>query len=352
MSTSGTVSQTVISVQQLIDHGARRAGKLAEELTVEQVQSAKDSLYYLLSSTANWGINYWAINKVVLGLVPDQFEYYLPVGTIDVLNANYRTLTSVTDGANSTSGVTLNAFNGVGNLICQLTSNTGAIGIAPSSSSPTYITTIGILPAVTGSVTVNLQYSYDNITWVTVKAPGAVNWVAGTWIYYDLDPSATAGFWRIQQVSGINMGFYQVVFGTNPMAIPMARMNRDDYSNLPNRSFTSERPLQYWFNRTIPQPNMEVWPVPNGIQPQLELWLSRYIQDVGDLSGQIEIPQYMYLAIQWGISHQMACELPQVDPARIAYCEQQYEKHLMMAQNENRDKSPIMLAPNISYYTR
>jgi hypothetical protein len=53
MSTSGTVSQTTISVQQLIDHGARRAGKLAEELTVEQVQAAKESLYYLLSSLSN-----------------------------------------------------------------------------------------------------------------------------------------------------------------------------------------------------------------------------------------------------------------------------------------------------------
>lgn len=352
MTTSGTVSTTTISVQTMIDHGARRAGKLAEELTIEQVQASKDSLYYLLSSLSNYGINYWAINKVILGLAPNQYEYYLPVGTVDVLNANYRTLTNVNTSYYSSSGTTSNAFDGTGTNICQLTTNTGAIGISPGTSSPVYISTIGILPAVTGSVTVNLQYSLDNSTWVTVSSPGSVSWVAGTWLYYDLDPSATAGFWRIQQVAGINMGFYQVVFGTMPISIPMARMNRDDYSNLPNRSFTSYRPLQYWFNRTIPQPNMEVWPVPNSITPQLELWLNRYIQDVGDLSGSIEIPQYFYLAIQWGLAHQMACELPQVDPARIAYCEQQYEKHFMLAQNENRDKSPIMLAPNISYYTR
>jgi len=352
MSTSGTVSQTTISVQQLIDHGARRAGKLAEELTVEQVAAAKDSLYYLLSSLSNYGVNYWAINKVIVGLQPDQYEYYLPVGTVDVLNANYRTLTNVSTGAYSTSGVTLNAFDGTGQNICQLTTNTGAIGIANGTGNPVYISTIGILPAVSGQVTVNLQYSQDGSTWTTVYAPGIVTWVSNTWIYYDLDPSVTAPYWRIQQVSGVNMGFYQVVFGTMPMSINMARMNRDDYSSLPNRSFTALRPLQYWFNRTIPQPNMEVWPVPNSIGPQLELWLNRYVQDVGDLSGSIEIPQYFYLAIQWGLAHQMACELPQVEPARIAYCEAQYEKHYQLAQNENRDKSPIMLAPNISYYTR
>ena len=352
MTTSGTVSQTIVSVQQLIDSGARRAGKLSEELTVEQVQAAKQSLYMLLSSLTNWGINYWAINKVVLGLVPDQFEYFLPEGTVDVLNANYRTLTPITQNAYSTSGVTANAFNGIGNFVCQLASNTGVIGVSCGVGNPVYVSTIGILPAVTGSVTVNLQCSLDGFNWTTVESPGPTNWVEGTWIYYDLDPSATAPAWRIQQTAGVNMGFYQVVFGTMPTAIPMARMNRDDYSNLPNRSFTAYRPLQYWFNRTIPQPSMQVWPVPNSIQPQLELWLNRYVQDVGDLSGSIEIPQYMMLAIQWGLAHQMACELPGIQPERIAYCEASYEKHLKLAQDENRDRSPIYFAPNISPYTR
>ena len=333
----------------MIDTGARQAGKLAEELTVEQVQAAKQALFRLLSSLTNWGINYWAINKYIMGLMPDQFEYTLPVGTVDVLNANYRTVTSVTTGGHSSSGTAANAFDGVGALTCQLSNNTGSIGIVCST---TYISTIGILPAVSGLVTVTLQYSQDNATWTDVQSPGAVTWTAGTWIYYDLDPSATAPYWRIQQSAGVNMGVHQVVFGTMPIAIPMARMNRDDYSNLPNRNFTSYRPLQFWFNRTIPQPQMQLWPVPNSIQPHLELWLNRYVQDVGDLSGEIEIPQYMLLSIQWGLSHQMACELPGVQPDRITYCETSYEKHLKLAQEENRDKSPIFFAVNISGYTR
>jgi hypothetical protein len=97
---------------------------------------------------------------------------------------------------------------------------------------------------------------------------------------------------------------------------------------------------------------MELWPVPNSIQPQLELWLNRYIQDVGDLNGEIEIPQYFYMAIQNGLAHQMALELPDVEAGRITYLEQQYEKHLLLAQSENRDKSPIFFTPNISPYTR
>ena len=245
-----------------------------------------------------------------------------------------------------------NAFDGVGDAICQLTSNTGYIGINNGSGNPVMITTVGILSAVSGSVTVDIEYSEDNSTWTTLYSPGATTWESGTWIYYDLQPTVTQPYWRIKQSAGVNMGFYQVVFGTMPLSINMARMNRDDYSSLPNRSFTALRPLQYWFNRTIPQPNMELWPVPNSIQPQLELWLSRQIQDVGQLSGEIEIPQRWYLAVQNMLAHQMAMELPGVDTNRIAYCEQQAEKYWLMAEQEERDKSPIYYAPNISYYTR
>ena len=352
MSTSGTVGQTVITVQNLIDSGARRAGKLAEELTVEQVAASKQSLYYLLSNLANIGIQYWCINKVIVGLIPDKNFYYLPVGTVDVLNANYRTLTAISTGYNSSSGVTAYAFDGVGEDICQLSTNTGFIGINNGSGNGVYITTVGILPAVSGSVTIQIQYSEDGSTWVTLESIATTTWAENTWIYYDLETSATQPYWRILQTAGVNMGFYQVVFGTMPMAINMARMNRDDYSSLPNRSFQALRPLQYWFNRTIPQPNMELWPVPNSIQPQLELWLHRQIEDVGSLSGEIEIPQRWYLAIQNMLAHQMAMELPSVEATRIAYCEAQAEKYWSQAEQEERDKSPIYFAPNISYYTR
>jgi hypothetical protein len=52
------------------------------------------------------------------------------------------------------------------------------------------------------------------------------------------------------------------------------------------------------------------------------------------------------------LSHRMALELPGVDVARIQYLEQQAEKYLHQAEQEERDKSPIYFAPNISVYTR
>ena len=73
MAYSDTYGQTV-NVQTLIDHGARRCGKLAEELTSEQVLSARQSLGFLLSNLINRGIQYWAIQKEVIGLTPDKYR--------------------------------------------------------------------------------------------------------------------------------------------------------------------------------------------------------------------------------------------------------------------------------------
>ena len=52
------------------------------------------------------------------------------------------------------------------------------------------------------------------------------------------------------------------------------------------------------------------------------------------------------------LAHQMSMELPGVDPNRMLYCEQQAEKYWAQAEAEERDKSPIFFAPNISPYTK
>jgi hypothetical protein len=52
------------------------------------------------------------------------------------------------------------------------------------------------------------------------------------------------------------------------------------------------------------------------------------------------------------LAHQMSQELPGVDVARIQYLEGQAEKYLNQAEQEERDRSPIYMAPNILPYTR
>lgn len=356
MSYSGTVGQTVVSVQNFIDQGARLSGKLAEELTVEQVQASKQALFFTLSNLINQGINYWAINKKVYGLNMDQYEYLLPLGGVDVLNALYRRMnrpTPTQDGGYfaSSGNVGLAFDNNILTSDSQSAPN-GYIGVNYGNNNAIYAGSIGILPSTSGSFHILLEWSSDGVTWNLLKDTGVETWVSGTWLWYDIDPGVTAQYYRMRETGGGTLSVAEFYVGNNSTEVTMARLNRDDYTNLPNKNFTANQPYQYWLNRTIPQATITLWPAPSDPFVQMTIWYSRQIMDVGDLNGQLEIPQRWNQAIQFMLAHQMSMILPGVDLARIQYLDGQAEKYFIMAENEERDKSPIYFAPNLSVYTK
>lgn len=357
MAYSGTVGQTVVTVQNLIDDGARRAGKLAEELTVEQVLSAKQSLYMLLSDLINQGIQYFAIKKQVYGLTPAEYTYALPVGGNDVLNALYRWSTRPTGSYSSSAGGTVaNVYDGNVNTYCQQTSANGSISVDFGTGTSLYVGSIGLMPYVAGGGSAVWSYEYqassDGVTWTTLYTASNVTVTDGQWIWTDIEPSMVAEFWRIVATNNTTLAVRELYFATDVTEIPMARLNRDDYVNLPNKNFTANQPFQYWFNRTIPQATINLWPAPQSPFYQMVVWYSAMVEDVGNLSGQLAIPDRWLLAVQNMLAHQMAQTLPGVDLNRILYLEKQAEKYFAKAEVEERDRSPIYLSPNIGVYTR
>jgi hypothetical protein len=156
----------------------------------------------------------------------------------------------------------------------------------------------------------------------------------------------------MRETGGATLSVRELYFGNNSTEITMARLNRDDYTNLPNKNFTANQPFQFWVNRTIPQAKLNLWPVPSDPFVQMTVWYSRQVMDVGSLSGELEIPQRWMLAVQNMLAHQMSLELPGVPLDRVQYLEGQAEKYLMLAEQEERDKSPIFIAPSIACYTR
>ena len=52
------------------------------------------------------------------------------------------------------------------------------------------------------------------------------------------------------------------------------------------------------------------------------------------------------------LAHEMSLILPSVELARVQYLDGLAQKYFIMAENEERDKSPIYWAPNISVYTK
>ena len=356
MSYSGTVGTTVINVQTLIDHGARRCGKLAEELTSEQLVSAKQSLFFLLSHLANIGINYWAINKKVFGLKADQYIYTMPLGCVDVLNVLYRTMNRPSGAyTSSAGGVVANVYDSNVETYCQQTSANGNISVNYGPTDPIYAGSIGFLPYVAGggsaTWSIILEYSTDNTTWNTLDDLGTVVVTDNQWIWTDIDPGQSVPYYRIRAYNGTTLALREFYIGNNSREIQMSRLNRDDYTNLPNKNFTANQPYQFWFDRTIPQPTMYLWPTPSDPFIQMTVWYQRQIMDVGALTDELEVPQRWYEAVVFMLAHRMALELPQVAMDRVGYLEKMADRYYNEAEAEERDKSPIYLAPNLKPYT-
>jgi hypothetical protein len=328
MAYSNTVSQTVFDTRKVMENAFRRCRVRPEMITAEYVSVANDQLYLLLSDLANMGAPLWCIEKQILPLYDGEGYITLDAKVVDILNSNLRQLQTVT-GTNTTTATTRTiAFGGA-----------------------TFVTTVGVLWTA-AAVPIALERSVDGIVWTTIQTetPTAV---AGEWTWYDLESSVATPYFRVRATSG-SLNFLEIYTGNTPTEIPLARLNRDDYTNLPNKSFQSNRPLQFWYDRLIPNPVMRLWPVPNSgaITSQIVLWVQRYIMDVGTMTQQVEVPQRWYEAIVAMLASKLALEIAEVDTSLIPLLDQKANVALYTAQAEERDNSPMMMAPNIAVYTR
>jgi len=328
MAYSNTVSQTVFNTRKVIENAIRRCKLPAESITAEYVDIANDQLYLLLSDLANMGAPLWCIEKQIIPMYNGVGDVVLDTKVVDILNSNFRQLQTVS-GVNTTTSTTHTiAFGG-----------------------DTFVTTVGV-KWLAASVPIAIERSPDNIVWETIQTENPVA-TSGEWTWYDLESSIATPYFRVRATSG-NLVFEEIYTGNTPTEIPLARMNRDDYTNLPNKYFQSNRSLQYWYDRLIPNPVMHLWPVPNSGADycQLVLWVQRYIMDVGTMTQQIEVPQRWYEAIVSMLAAKMAQEITEVDVGMIGMLDAKAERALYVAQAEERDNSPMTIAPNIAMYTR
>lgn len=328
MAYSNTISQTVFDTRRVIDNAARRCRLRAEMITAEYIDIANDQLYLLLSDLANMGAPLWCIEKQIIPLYNGIGDITLDTRVVDILNSNYRQLQEV-DGTKTT------------------TADTRTVEF----ESTTFVTTVGIKWSA-ASVPVALERSNDGVVWDTIQTE-TVAAVAGEWVWFDLESSLSTLYFRVRATTG-TLDFSKIFLGNTPTEIPLARMNKDDYTNLPNKTFQSNRTLQFWYDRQIPNPIMHMWPVPNEAaeNAQIILWVQRYIMDVGTMTQQLEVPQRWYEAIVSMLAAKLALEIAEVDPAIIPLLDQKAQLALYTAQAEERDNSPMMMAPNISAYTR
>lgn len=353
VTTSGTVSTTVFNTNKIIDRAFGKAKIAPQQITPEYQSIAQDLLYLYLSTLASKGVALWAIDKVILPIYQNVQDVPCPPETVDVLNCNLRTSTRLFGTYSSTSGVAANAFDGDLTTFCVQTAPAGSITeqfAAPGS----LFNTVGFFSGVTATWSITIQTSNDGVTWTPVYTNTELDVFADEWFWVDIEGIPQAGVNYVQLLAGANttLNIAEFVVQTLPEEIPIAKINRDDYANLPDKFFAG-RPVQFWYNKQIPQPFLTLWPTPQ-LQfsfNQIVLYTQRYIQDVGSLTQQIEVPQRWFLAIVSELGRLLNLEIPEAkgDPVLL---QSEATAQLSIAWGSETDHAPTYLRPRLWNYTR
>ena len=360
MTVSGTVSTTVFTTRQVIDHAFRRCRVPAQLITNEHQQIATDVLYLLMSELVSKGILLWTIEKEILPLYEGTTQVTTPLGTVDILNLNLRQLQRLTSGtASSTSGTAENAFDGDLDTACTESAPAGSITF--EFDSETNISNLGILPNATAEWDFTVSTSTDGVTYTTVYTATDYAAVAGQWLWVDLYSADTvqAGaafnavtFVKLTAGVGTTLDVTEFYIANLPSEIPMARINRDDYQNLPDKAMQG-RPVQYWMDGQRDQPVIRLWPA---VQLQytfyqLVMTRKRYLMDVGTLPQTLDIPQRWYEPIVSELAARVGMEVQEVDVTLIPNLRMAADRAMTTAWNGESDNSPVYLRLNIRPYT-
>lgn len=349
---SGTIAQTVFPTRKVLDRAFGRIKVPPEEISGEYLDIARDLLYLTLSTYASKGIALWAVQKLILPLYEAVQTVPAPAGVVDVLNANLRTVTRLQGTNTASSGIVANAFDGDLQTACVQSAPGGHITVAFSALTRPII--FGLVPQAFGLWGISIQTSLDGITWADVYVNPELAVQPDQWFWVDIEgiPQAGVNFVRLQADSETTLDVAEFVIADNPQEIPLAKINRDDYANLPDK-WSLGRPVQFWYDKQIDQPLLTIWPSP---QPQftfaqLVLYVQNYIQDVGSLSQSLAIPQRWFLAIIADLSRLLNAEIPkaQGDPNMLAI---EAERLIAQAWASETDSSPTYLRPRLWSYTR
>lgn len=315
-----------------------------------------NNLYMMLSSLASENNPMWGMQKYLIALQEGQANYPLPVGTIDVYDANIRQTTRLEGTYTSSAGGSADfAFDDDYVTSCTQVSTAGNIMITFSEDQ--VVGVVGLMTNGDLDGEVVFEYSVDGgVTWQTALAPGTQEYTDRIWKWYDIDPLAfNCDAFRVRAATGVTLDIREFYVGNNPSVIPLGRINRDDYMSYPNKQFQG-RPLQYWCDQQRDVPIMRVWPATDegSRNQQFEVMLKRYLMDPGTLRDTLDVPQKWSEAIIWNLAWRVGVGLPEdvVDMAHIMQVVKPLaEQSWALIAAQESDNSPIRWAPNLHPYT-
>jgi hypothetical protein len=365
MATSGTVSGYNFNLGKVIDHAFRRAGVQPEQVSSEQLEVARDLVFTLTSEWVNAGFPLWTRKYYLLNTPIGSPDVAAPVGTVDIRQAYWRIFNPYRGNATTSAGADASPlFTGEPNDTDVVIAGPNA-GVIVDFGSETEMDTVGVLLGGSSPITAALQIkiSVDGSTWTTFQTLDSATYTPGQWTYFDLNPTLSAQFVQLVLPSGtftLNALNFCLANGND---IPIGPLNIDDYYNLPDKMFRSNQPNSSYLDRQLAQPVLKVWPVLNVqgfYRGTVTALARRYIQDPGELTNDVEVPQRWLEALIWRLASILVHEIPTpieqnalaAWQARVALTDKNRREAELLAWAEERVRAPIRWSPNFSVYTR
>lgn len=355
MSLSGSNTGALLpyTAQDMLEEACSRAGIPPEGITSEIVEKYLTQLNLMFTSLLNRGYQLWKRQQAILPCYMNVNQVPLPPGSNVVTTLNRRTMfRQIGTPFSDAGGTALFAFDDDFDTICLQTSDNGSIGCA--FSTPTTVTTVGILSGVAGEWALFFEYSQDGVTYTPLEAVDVVFTAERQWAWYDLEGGPVEGalFWRVRSVGDTPFGAAEIFFGNTPQEINLGQWNLDDYSNMPNKAQGGQ--VTNWYQqRDVSVPILYVWPTPNQTAryDTLVVWLTQYLDQVTRITQGLDLPLRWYDAVTAEMARRLCRSLKEADMKRYPMLAAEATEAMGLAQSEERDPAPVKYSLGVEYYT-
>ena len=124
----------------------------------------------------------------------------------------------------------------------------------------------------------------------------------------------------------------------------LTKMSRGEYLNIPTKT-QEGRPTQYYFDRKT-TPSITLWPTPENSTDTLVFYYVRRIHDVDTQINTTDAPFRFLPCVIAGLSYYLAVKKA---PDRIQLLKSIYEEEFQRASDEDDDRVPLKLTPDIKF---
>lgn len=122
--------------------------------------------------------------------------------------------------------------------------------------------------------------------------------------------------------------------------VPMTRMSRQDYLNIPNKDETGRPSMYYVDHSNLNAPRAYLWPVPDATCTMTYDYI-RYIETAGALSETLDIQRPWMAAVASGLALRLARKF---NLTRVPMLESVAEREYMIARRAGSGNSQVIIA--------